>query len=56
MQHLYPKLSVGGWCITDDWGLDGARKAVEEVVKVQHAYWQKQANDERRLRGVNGCH
>ena len=56
MEHLYPKLSVGGWCITDDWGLDGARKAVEEIVKVRHAYWQKQPDDERRLRGVNGCH
>lgn len=42
MEHLYPRLSVGGWCIVDDWNLDGARKAVEEAVDVKHLYFQRQ--------------
>lgn len=41
MKHLYPKLSVGGWCILDDYPLSGARKAMQEVVMPQPIYWQK---------------
>lgn len=28
--YLYPKLSVGGWCIIDDYGIPSCRKAVED--------------------------
>ena len=42
MDHLYPKLSVGGWCIVDDWHLSGARKAVEEAIGAPSPiYFQK---------------
>lgn len=40
LDHLYPKLSVGGWCILDDYPLSGARKAMHEVVYPQPVYWQ----------------
>ena len=30
MEHLYPKLMLGGFCIIDDWGLSGCRKAVDD--------------------------
>lgn len=54
--HLYPKLSVGGYVIIDDWGLDqicGEKQAVieyreahgitDEVLEVdwQSSYWRK---------------
>jgi len=42
VEHLYPKLSVGGWVIVDDWNLDGARKAVQELLEPQHVYFQRQ--------------
>ncbi|NEE14156.1 macrocin O-methyltransferase [Streptomyces sp. SID7499] len=29
LEHLYPKLSAGGYCIIDDYSLEGCRKAVE---------------------------
>lgn len=32
MEHLYPKVSPGGFVIIDDWQLSGVRKAVCEVV------------------------
>lgn len=32
MDHLYPLLSPGGYCIIDDWALTGARKAVNEAL------------------------
>ena len=41
MDHLYPKLSLGGWCIVDDFKLDGCRKAVLEVVTPGPIYFQK---------------
>jgi O-methyltransferase len=43
MEHLYPLLSPGGWCIIDDMGLVGARKAVDEYMKnaSRPTYWQK---------------
>jgi O-methyltransferase len=28
LEHLYPLVSPGGWIIADDFGLDGARKAI----------------------------
>jgi len=54
--HLYPKLSVGGYVIVDDWGLDqicGEKQAVieyrknhgitDEIIDIDYhsAYWQK---------------
>lgn len=46
LECLYPKLSLGGWCIVDDWNLDGARKAAEEYLKPydepHHMYFQRQ--------------
>ncbi len=41
MAHLYPKLSVGGWAILDDYPLSGARKAMHETVIPQPVYWQR---------------
>jgi hypothetical protein len=33
--HLYPKLSIGGYCIIDDWGaIPACRKAVEDYRKI----------------------
>ncbi len=43
VQHLYPNLSVGGWCIVDDWNLDGCRAAIAETIGHQApVYFQKQ--------------
>ncbi len=43
VQHLFPKLSVGGWCIVDDWNLDGCRAAIAETVgHLAPIYFQKQ--------------
>jgi hypothetical protein len=43
MDHLYPLLSPGGWLIVDDYGLDGARKAVAEYFSGNYppAYFQR---------------
>jgi O-methyltransferase len=30
LKNLYPKLSSGGFCIIDDYALDGCRKAVDD--------------------------
>jgi len=30
LQYLYPKLSAGGYCIIDDFGLQGCRRAVDD--------------------------
>lgn len=41
MEHLYPLLSPGGWCIADDYHLSGCRKAITE--KIGHpgpVYWR----------------
>jgi hypothetical protein len=35
LKSLYPKLSIGGFLIVDDWTLDGAHKAVEDY-RSQH--------------------
>src|SRR4029079_10628881 len=32
MEHLYPKLSRGGWMCVDDYNLGGARQAVHETL------------------------
>lgn len=46
IEHLYPLVSPGGWIIVDDYGLDGARKAVNEFWERTSGYplvmWQKQ--------------
>lgn len=34
LHQLYPKLSIGGWCIVDDYGLDGCRHAVDEYLSI----------------------
>jgi len=54
LMALYPKLSRGGFCVVDDYALDGCKKAVEDYRK-QHAitaqiekidwtgaYWRKE--------------
>lgn len=53
--NLYHKLSVGGFCIIDDYGLEGCRKAVDEFRQTNQitaelhrvdwtgAYWRKEA-------------
>lgn len=41
LEHLYPKLSPGGWCVVDDFELDGCRKAVLETVKTGPIYFRK---------------
>ncbi len=33
LQYLYRKLSPGGYCIIDDYGLDGCRRAVTEYME-----------------------
>ncbi|MEM7409481.1 MAG: TylF/MycF/NovP-related O-methyltransferase [Myxococcota bacterium] len=30
LEHLYPRLSVGGWCIVDDYGLAPCARAVDD--------------------------
>ena len=55
--YLYPKLSVGGYCITDDWGaIPSCKKAVEDYRRVYNitenmemidwtgVYWKKERN------------
>jgi len=32
LEHLYPRVSVGGYVIIDDWALTGCRKAVREYL------------------------
>jgi O-methyltransferase len=41
MERLYPKLSVGGWCIIDDFGLQGCREAVMEILTPGPIYFQR---------------
>jgi hypothetical protein len=54
LSNLYPKLSVGGYCIIDDYALDGCRAAVDDyraernikspIVKIDHTgiFWKKE--------------
>ena len=54
LEHLYPKLSRGGYCIIDDYALTGCKKAVDdfrarnkivaelEVVDWTGRYWRKE--------------
>lgn len=54
LTHLYPKLSVGGFCVIDDYGLPGCRLAIDDFrkqqgikVPLQHvdwtgAFWRKE--------------
>ncbi len=53
LEVLYPKLTKGGFCIIDDYGLEGCKKAVDdyrakhgikdEMTKVDWTglYWRK---------------
>ena len=54
LQYLYPKLSIGGYCIIDDYGaVAGCKRAVEDFRKTQNitdemkhidwtgVFWQK---------------
>jgi O-methyltransferase len=54
LTNLYPKLSKGGFCIVDDYALDGCRRAVDEY-RTEHGidaemraidwtgrYWRKE--------------
>lgn len=43
LRCLYPQVSPGGWVIVDDFGLDGARKAVDEYMDGEYppVYWQR---------------
>jgi|WetSurMetagenome_2_1015567.scaffolds.fasta_scaffold228846_2 O-methyltransferase len=43
LEHLYPKMSPGGWAICDDWTLDGCRKAVMPYLLAKEncpIYWR----------------
>ena len=40
MEHLYPKVVRGGWCIVDDFNLSGCRQAVFETVVPAPMYWR----------------
>jgi len=56
LENLYSKLSVGGFCIIDDYGLQGCKAAVEDFMKKYSinadikkidwtgAYWRKAEN------------
>lgn len=35
LSNLYPKLSIGGFCIIDDYALPGCRKAVDDYIVQQ---------------------
>lgn len=41
MQHLFPRVSLAGWVIVDDYPLSGCRKAIHEVIIPQPMYFQK---------------
>ncbi len=55
LTHLYPKLSVGGFCVIDDYGLPGCRLAIDDFRKLQGikaplqnvdwtgAFWRKES-------------
>jgi len=43
LEHLYPKVVSGGWCICDDWTLDGCREAVMPYLLLREScpiYWR----------------
>jgi len=42
IEHFYPKLSPGGWCIADDFALAGCRAAIAETIGFPApVYWRK---------------
>lgn len=59
LTNLYPKLSIGGYIIVDDWVLSGCKKAIEdyrmqhniteEMVNIDWAgvYWKKEKDIEK---------
>ena len=50
LQHLYHRVSIGGWVILDDWGVDQSRQAVEDFRK-QHGI-----TEEITLHDPPGCY
>jgi hypothetical protein len=54
LENLYPKLSPGGFCIIDDYGLEGCKRAVDDyrslhgirtplqTIDWMGRYWRKQ--------------
>ncbi len=40
MEHFYPKIVRGGWCIVDDFNLSGCRQAVFESLIPAPIYWR----------------
>ena len=45
LNSLYPKLSVGGFCIIDDYALPGCRKAVDDYIAQQGIHIEKKEID-----------
>jgi O-methyltransferase len=45
LTNLYPKLSDGGFCIVDDYDLDGCRKAVDEFRAANGVHAEMKAVD-----------
>lgn len=41
LEHLYGSLAVGGWCVIDDYQMDGCRQSVDEFIRPAPVYWQK---------------
>ncbi len=41
MKYLYPRVSMGGWIIVDDYHLSGCEKAIREVVEPHPIYFQR---------------
>ena len=39
LNHLHPKVVKGGWCIADDYVLDGCREAVNQFLGGSPIYW-----------------
>jgi hypothetical protein len=39
LKGLYPKVAAGGWCIADDYVLDGCRDAVNQYLGGAPIYW-----------------
>lgn len=41
MEHLYPRVTPGGWVIVDDYGLPGCRKAVNQFLGSEPIYFRR---------------
>ena len=40
LEHLYPRVSSGGWVVVDDYNLTGCREAVSEIVVPAPVCWR----------------